>query len=100
MSTIGSGIAASVAAQALTERQATSFKNVEDREKAKLRRDLADRFSPSSAHVEEGGAVARIEGDEESPADAREQERAKAQARDLPSDETPRHQGGKIDLRA
>jgi hypothetical protein len=100
MSSIGSHIAASVAAQALTERQATSAKSVEDREKSKLRRDLADRFSPSTAYVEEGGAVARIEADEESPADARDQERARARADDLSVGQRAGEHPGTLDIRA
>ena len=75
MSTIGTGIAASVAAQAVSERQAVASKNSRDRDADRIRRELEDRFSPSNAQVEESSAAASVEGDEESPADAKDQQR-------------------------
>ena len=81
MSTIGTGVAASVAAQSVSERQAVTKRNAETRDSDKLRRELEDRFSPSNAQVEEAGAAAAVEGDEESPADSKDRERASERQR-------------------
>lgn len=72
-----------------------------DREKQKLRRELADRFSPSNAQVEESSAAAAIEGDDESPADAKERERHSERQRNA-KHEVPRSPGetGHIDIEA
>lgn len=75
MSSIGAGIAASVSAQSLSERQAIASKNNRERDAERVRRQLEDRFSPSKAQVEETGAIASIEGDEESPSDTTDQQR-------------------------
>ncbi|MEM8758046.1 MAG: hypothetical protein AAGF47_09725 [Planctomycetota bacterium] len=75
MSSIGAGVAASVSAQSLAERQAVAAKNTREREAERVRRELKDKFSPSNARVEETGAVIAVEGDEQSPADTKDQER-------------------------
>ncbi|MEL6498304.1 MAG: hypothetical protein AAF937_05655 [Planctomycetota bacterium] len=101
MSTIGSGVAASAAAQSVAERQSVAKKAEQDREKAKLRRDLEDRFSRSNSLVEESGAAAAVEGDEESPADAKERERTSERQRNTKHDTAePREDGGHIDVKA
>ncbi|MGP1272818.1 MAG: hypothetical protein ACTS22_05750 [Phycisphaerales bacterium] len=101
MSTIGTGIAASVAAQSVSERQAVAAKNARDRESDRVRRELHDRFSPSTAQVEEAGSVAAVEGDEESPADAKEQQRHsdRQRAKAEPA-ATPEASRGSLDIEA
>lgn len=101
MSTIGTGIAASVAAQSVAERQSVIKKADQDREKQKLRRELEDRFSPSNAHVEEASAAAAIEGDDESPADTKDRERASERQRNAKHDVMPAvGETGHIDIEA
>lgn len=103
MSSIGMGIAASVAAQSASERQAITSKNSRERDADRIRRELEDRFSPTKARVEEAGAVSSIEGDEESPADTHDQKKqrrdTKARANndaEHSQPEEPKH----IDLKA
>ena len=101
MSTIGTGVAASVAAQSVAERQSVAKKADQDREKQKLRRDLDDRFSPTNAQVEESGAAAAVEGDEESPADAKERERQSERRRNAKHEVAKGDPGqGHIDIEA
>lgn len=101
MSTIGTGVAASAAAQSIAERQSVTKKAEQDREKAKLRRELEDRFSPSSAQIEEANAAAAVEGDDESPADTLDRERASERQRNA-KHEVPRspEETGHIDIEA
>ena len=101
MSTIGSSVVASAAAQSIAERRSVAKKAEQDREKAKLRRELEDRFSRSNAQVEEAGAAAAVEGDEESPADSKERERASERQRNAKHDAPESHgETGRIDIEA
>lgn len=101
MSTIGSGVAASVAAQAVSERQAVAKRNAESRDADKLRRELQDRFSPTNAQVEESGAAAALEGDEESPADSKDRERTSERQRNTTHEAPPaKGESGHIDIEA
>ncbi|MEO1584563.1 MAG: hypothetical protein AAFR96_08325 [Planctomycetota bacterium] len=101
MSTIGAGVAASVAAQAVSERQAVAKKNAAEREKQKLRRELEDRFNPSTAQIEEAAAVVDVEGDEESPADTKDRERQSERQRNAKHDgASAEDQPGHIDIEA
>lgn len=72
----------------------------QDREKQKLRRELEDRFSPTNAQVEEAGATAAVEGDEESPADARERERQSERQRHAERTMPVHGANGHIDIQA
>lgn len=96
MSTIGTGVAASVSAIGAAERAQVAKKASEKRDEAKARKELEDRYD--GVHdVEEAAAVRQTEHDDESPADDRREKRPEVHK---PETEPGANQGSKLDIQA
>jgi len=86
MSSIGSGLAASVAALGSAERAAVTRKATEKRDEAQLREKLRDRFES----VDDVNAVVETRQDDESPADDRREKKPDVHAQSDEPGEKPR----------
>lgn len=97
MSTIGSGLAASVAALGSAERAAVTKKANEKRDEQQVRKQIQDRYSSGTADVEAINAVVETKQDDESPADDRREKKPDVHAQATEPDNKP---GTSLDIQA
>lgn len=86
MSSIGSGLAASVAALGAAERAAVVQKAAQKRDEAQIREKLRDRFES----VDDVSAIVETRQDDESPADDRREKKPDVHAQANEPGEKPR----------
>ena len=97
MSSIGSGLAASVAALGTAERAAVTKKATEKRDEHQVRKQIQDRYASDTADVEAVTAVVETQQDDESPADDRREKKPDVHAQVKEPGERPR---ASIDIQA
>ncbi len=90
MSSIGSGLAASVAALGSAERAAVTRKATEKRDEQQIRKQIQDRYASETADVEAVTAVVETQQDDESPADDRREKQPDVHAQATEPGEKPR----------
>lgn len=90
MSSIGSGLAASVAALGAAERAAVTKKATEQRDEQQARKKVQDRYASDTADVEAVTAVVETQQDDESPADDRREKKPDVHAQASEPGEKPR----------
>ncbi len=90
MSSIGSGLAASVAALGSAERAAVARKATEKRDAEQIRKKIQDRFASETADVEAVSAIVETQQDDESPADDRREKMPDVHAQTKEPGEKPR----------
>ena len=90
MSSIGSGLAASVSALGAAERAAVTKKAAAQRDEQQVRKKIQDRYASDTADVEAVNAVIETQQDDESPADDRREKKPDVHAQAKEPDVKPR----------